>query len=262
MQEVKLVDLRADRVQDYGLCSYKDVKKHRELQRKITWMEKYQPLGLRVKILDAGEDGSQGMIEYIPGKYAHRPVDAAEFTFIHCIAVGYKKEYKRHGLGSMLLEACIDDAKAEGLKGVAVVTRKGSFMADKHLFLKAGFEVVDTLAPDFSLLALKFDRTTANPRFKKENKENLKQYAEGLTIMRSAQCPYTVKNVEKIMKTAEEMGMSVNLIEMDDHALVQSVPCAFGVFCLMHEGEVISHHPISGTRFGNIIRERIQRECD
>lgn len=249
-------------VQDYGLCSYKDVKKHRELQRKITWMEKYQPLGLRVKILDAGEDGSQGMIEYIPGKYAHRPVDAAKFMFIHCIAVGYKKEYKRHGLGSMLLEACIDDAKAEGLKGVAVVTRKGSFMADKHLFLKAGFAVVDTLAPDFSLLVLKFDETTANPRFKKENNENLRNYVEGLTIMRSAQCPYTVKNVEKIIKTAEEMGMSVNLIEMDDHALVQSVPCAFGVFCLMHEGEVISHHPISGTRFRNIMKERIQVECD
>jgi len=27
------------------------------------------------------------MIEYIPGKYAHRPVDAEGYMFIHCIFV-------------------------------------------------------------------------------------------------------------------------------------------------------------------------------
>jgi len=34
------------------------------------------------------------MLEYIPGKYAHRPVDAERCMFIHCIFVGFKNEFK------------------------------------------------------------------------------------------------------------------------------------------------------------------------
>ncbi len=39
----------------------------------------------------------------------------------------------------------------QGMKGVAVVTRKGSFMAKKDIFLKKGFHVVDLAKPDFEL---------------------------------------------------------------------------------------------------------------
>ena len=29
--------------------------------------------------------GYQGMIEYVPGEYAHRPVNAVGYMVIHCI---------------------------------------------------------------------------------------------------------------------------------------------------------------------------------
>ncbi len=44
--------------------------------------------------------------------------------------------------------------------GVAVVTRKGSFMVDSRIFLKHGFEVVDTASPDFVLLVKKFKKAS------------------------------------------------------------------------------------------------------
>ena len=83
------------------------------------------------------------MLEYIPGRYAHRPVDAEKYMFIHCVFVGFKKEFKGKGYASALIDACIKDARDTEMKGVAVVTRNGSFMVKKDIFLKKGFEVVD-----------------------------------------------------------------------------------------------------------------------
>jgi len=50
------------------------------------------------------------------------------------IIVGLKKEYKEKTFGTALIQACIDDAKNTGMKGVAVVTQKGSFMANDAIF--------------------------------------------------------------------------------------------------------------------------------
>ena len=95
------------------------------------------------------------MLEYIPGKYAHRPVEADGYMFIHCVFVGFKNEFKHKGYASALIDECINEAKAAGMKGVAVVTRKGPFMAKNDIFLKKGFKPVDQAKPDFELLSPK-----------------------------------------------------------------------------------------------------------
>jgi predicted GNAT family acetyltransferase len=120
---------------------------------------------LRIKALLSKKGGYQGMLEYIPGKYVHRPVDANGYMFIHCIFVGFKKEFKGKGYASTLIEECIKEAKESKMFGVAVVTRKGSFMAKKNIFVKKGFVLVDETEPDFQLMVLKFDQNIANPKF-------------------------------------------------------------------------------------------------
>ena len=127
MNDISVIDLTPENIAEYGVCGYKDIKKHVELRRKIEWFTKYYPKGLRIKALVSKNGGYQGMLEYIPGRYAHRPVDADGYMFIHCIFVGFKKEFKGKGYASLLIDACIGDAKEAGMKGVAVVTRKGSF---------------------------------------------------------------------------------------------------------------------------------------
>lgn len=259
MEKFKIVDMRPEDIADYGVCGYKDVGKHVELQRKIEWFRKYHPLGLRIKAVVMENGGYQGMLEYIPGKYAHRPVDADRYMFIHCIFVGFKKEYKGMGLASALLDKCILESKEKGLEGVAVVTRKGSFMADKDIFLKKGFVAVDRAAPDFELLALRFDDSVKEPSFRKDMLEGLKRYGDGVTILRSPQCPYSVKNVNAIIATAKnEFGLRTSLVEMEGSEEAQASPCPFGVFCIIHDGELIVDHPISNTRFVNIMRKRLE----
>ncbi len=250
--DTTIIDLTPANIADYGVCGYKDVEKHLELRRKIEWFKEYYPKGLRIKALISKTGGYQGMLEYIPGKYAHRPVQVDDYMFIHCIFVGFKSQFKGKGYASAMLDVCIKEAKDVGMQGVAVVTRKGPFMAKKEIFLKKGFAVVDTAKPDFELLALKFNPDAANPKF---TIPPLNGYREGLTIIRSPQCPYSVKNVEEIIETAKEMGLDVNLVDLKDAQMAQQSPCAFGTFCIINDGKIISHHPISNTRFQNIIKK-------
>jgi L-amino acid N-acyltransferase YncA len=259
MDEIQIIDLTPENIVDYGVCGYKDVKKHIELRKKIEWFKEYYPKGLRIKVILLKNGGYQGMLEYIPGKYAHRPVDAEGYMFIHCIFVGFKNEFKGKGYASLLIDECIKEAENSKMQGVAVVTRKGSFMANDGIFLKKGFQVADSAEPDFNLLVKKFDMTSKDPKFIPNMADNLKKYGEGLTIIRSPQCPYTEKNVNAIVESAKnEFCLKVNIIDLKDSNSVQHTPCAFGTFCIIYNGEIISYHPISNTRFENIMKKKIE----
>jgi hypothetical protein len=189
-KDIEIIDLTPDTIADYGVCGYKSVKKHLELRRKIAWFKEFYPKGLRIKALLSKSGGYQGMIEYIPGRYAHRPVNADGYMFIHCVFVGFKNEFKGKGYASSLILECIEEAKERKMLGVAVVTRKGPFMAKCDIFLKLGFESVDEVEPDFELLAMKFHKSADDPSFKKISSD---KYQKGLSVLRSAQCPYSVK---------------------------------------------------------------------
>lgn len=255
----EIIDLTPENISSFGVCGYKDLKKHKELRNKIEWFKKYHNKGLKIKAVLAGREGIyQGMIEYIPGKLAHRPVNVEGYMFIHCLIVGFRKEHKGRGYASALIDACIDKAKSQKMNGVAVVTRKGSFMADSKIFLKKGFELVDKTKPDFSLLALKFAKKNPTPSFKTSSVNNLDAYKNGLTIIRSPQCPYTEKNVNAILETAEKkFNLKTKLVTLTDAKSAQKTPCAFGTFCIIYNSKIISYHPISKTRFENIITKLI-----
>ena len=259
MSDIQIIDLTPENIADYGVCGYKDVEKHLELRKKIDWFKEYYPKGLRIKAILSEKGGYQGMLEYIPGKYAHRPVEAKGYMFIHCIFVGFKKEFKNKGHASLLLDECINDAEKNNMLGVAIVTRKGPFMANNFIFLKKDFKVVDSSKPDFELLVKKFDVKSKNPEFKSNMIENLKKYRKGLYIIRSPQCPYTEKNVNVIMETAKyKFNLKPTLVDLQNSNASQELPCAFGSFCIIYDGEIISYHPISNTRFENIMNKKIK----
>ena len=65
-KDIEIIDLTPDNIANYGVCGYKDVKKHLELRRKIEWFKEFYPKGLRIKALFSKSGGYQGMLEYIP----------------------------------------------------------------------------------------------------------------------------------------------------------------------------------------------------
>ena len=252
-QEIKVIDITPGNILNYGVCGYKNVKKE-GYPEKVSWIEQNYSKGLRIKSILSEKDGIQGMIEYIPGEYCWRPVEASGYIFIHCLFVGFKSLYKRKGFARLLLDVCLTDAKQQNKNGVVVVTRKGSFMVDKQIFLKKGFEIVDSAPPDFDLLVTKFRKNIPSPKFRSTLDKKISGYKKGLTIIRADQCPYTKKNVNEIVETSKKVfGITPVIVENKNYAEAQESPCAFGSFCIIYNGEIISYHPISNTRFTNIM---------
>lgn len=131
-------------------------------------------------------------------------------------------------------------------------------MAKKDIFIKQGFVPVDKAKTDFELLTLKFNEDAHDAKFK-DMEQQLEKYKDRLYVLRSVQCPYTEKNVNAIVESAKkEFGLDVNLIDLGDSDAAQSSPCAFGTFCIVYVGEIISHHPISNGRFMNIMTKKLK----
>ena len=254
---IKIIHTNAGNIHEYGMCGYKNIKQE-GYRRKIAWLKDRFSEGMKYKVLYSEEDGAVGGIEYIPGEYAWRPVEAPGYMFIHCIFI-LPNKYKGKGLGSLLIESCLEDAKKQKMHGAAVVTRKGTWMAGKDLFVKNGFDVSDVAPPDFELLVKKLNKNAPPPKFKGEWEARLSNYGNGLIILSSDQCPYTAKAVKDISETAEKTyGLRPKIIELSDCKQAQNSPCVFGTFCILYNGKIIADHPISSKRFSNIMNKITQ----
>ena len=75
-------------------------------------------------------------IEYIPAENAWVPIQADGYMYIDCLWVS--GSFKGHGYSTELLDACIEDSKEKGRKGLCILAaaKKKPFLADPK-FLKA-----------------------------------------------------------------------------------------------------------------------------
>ena len=228
---------------------------HPGRQQKRAWLQANAKFGVRAKMLVAPDGQPSGYIEYLPGEFAWRGVEAAGFMLIHCVWV-FSKRHQRKGWGSILVEGCLEDARKAGMRGAAAMVREGPWLADRRLFLANGFEAVDTAPPDYQLLVRKFERGGANPAFKKGWDRKLEQYGQGLTIIRSSQCPHIAKFAAEIAETAEnEYGVRPTVVDLESWSDAQNAPPPYAIFALIYNGRLLADHQISRTRFRNIMRK-------
>jgi len=87
MNEIKIIDITPDNILEYGVCGYKSLKKE-GFPEKVAWLTENYPKGLRIKSILTEKDSIQGMIEYIPGEYCWKPVEANRYMFIIPILTG------------------------------------------------------------------------------------------------------------------------------------------------------------------------------
>jgi hypothetical protein len=149
---------------------------------------------------------------------------------------------KNQGYGRMLLDECLQDARQSGAHGVAAVATSRVWLADKKLFLKAGFEVVDQAPPSFELLVKRFDGAPL-PAFPQDWPERAARYGSGLTVVRSDQCPYIEDATKHVQALAREHGTDARVVEMTSGKEVQeNAPSAYGVFQIVYDGELFCYH--------------------
>jgi hypothetical protein len=258
MKNIEIIDVDSKNISKYGFYCVQDPK-HVGYQVKLDWCKKRFAEGLKLKLLySIKENKPAGFIEYTPGEHAWRGVDAKGYEFIHCILLMLNK-YKKKGYATKLLAECIQDAKNKKASGVAVVTRKGVWMASKDLFLKNGFKVVDQTPPDFELLVRKFKKNAPSPKFKGDWEKRLGKYKKGLIIIHSGQCPYIAKSVLEITQTAKKkFGIKPKSVELKSPKDAQAVPNPYATFSMIYNGKLVADHPISNTRFINIMNKELK----
>ena len=136
----KIVEITANNIAEHPQAICFINPKHELYHQKIDWLKEQFENGLKIKLLYIiGEKRPIGFIEYIPGEYCWRSVDAKGYMFIHCLWTNGKK-YQHHGLGTLLIKEVEKDAKK--MLGIAVITSDKSFMANKEIFIKNGYNII------------------------------------------------------------------------------------------------------------------------
>ena len=87
---------------------------------KKEWMKQRFDEGL---VFYRSEERGKCFIEYIPAENAWVPIQAAGYIYINCLWVS--GAMKGHGYSNDLLDACICDAKAQGRKGLCILSAEG-----------------------------------------------------------------------------------------------------------------------------------------
>ena len=228
-------------------------RRHEGVAAKSLWLDQRFAEGLRMLLFRDGRGTPLAFLEFIPGEHAWRPVAAEGWLFVHCLWV-YPKGQAVGGLGSRLIQACVEEARRIRARGVAAMVSDGPWMAAKQVFLKNGF--VQTAERDrFQLVTLRLRRGPA-PSFRDLPKKWSRR--RGLHIVYAPQCPYLPKSVHAIEAVAREHGIPVTITVLRNASEAQHAPSYYGVFNLLWNGRLLSDHYVSETRFRNILRREIE----
>ena len=245
MSEIKIMTLsEADLGKIQMFCGHSPTYQS-GYNAKMDWMQKRLREGMRYTLLQV-QGRNAGMIEYLPGEYAWRGVEARGYLFIHCLWVIGRN--RKHGYGRMLLESCLEDAR--GTHGVAVAVSKTHWLPTPKLFLKNGFELADHTVPAFDLLVKRLDLDAPLPRFKRTNLAA----PPGLSLYHSDQCPYAQNTVSIVTKVGEQMKIPVNIIHVDSAKAAQEVPCHYGTLAYFHNGELLTYLPTGTEKVMEMLR--------
>jgi hypothetical protein len=235
--KTNLIDVTTTNVHQTGFFCYMSKRKSEGYKQKLQWLKARFDEGLRIKMLPLP---ARGFIEYIPGEFAWRGINAKGFMVIHCLWIVGQSKGK--GYSKLLLDECIADAKKSNMDGVAMVTSEGNWLAGKDILLNSGFESVGTIQPPYELLVKKF-RDVSSPSFVKNIQQRVTQYQSGLTVFRSDQCPYLEDATNTVATVAKELGIKYRVVEMKSAKDVRTKsPSVYGVFSIVYDGKLLSHH--------------------
>jgi L-amino acid N-acyltransferase YncA len=255
---VRTLEITPTTMHEAPVCGIKDPE-HEGRRAKERWLKTALKKGLKARVLLTERGVQFGYAEWLPGRHAWRGVEADGYMFLHCIWTFFK-QYQNKGQGKLLIQACLNDARKAKMKGVATVARDRPWLAGRALFLKHGFEVVDTAPPDYELLVKKLEPSAPSPRFRGHWGRRLRKYGSGLTIIRAEQCPHSIRFADKIAAAAEaSYGLKPRMVTLKTWRQAQAAPTPFAVFAVLYDGEVLADHHVSVRRFTTLMDRALGR---
>ena len=124
---MEYIRVTKDNLEKEHICCAISNNKDVQVSSKKAWLADRFDEGL--VFLKSVERG-KCFIEYIPAENAWVPINVDGYMYIDCLWVS--GSFKGHGYSTELLDACIEDSKAKGRKGLCILAaaKKKPFLAD------------------------------------------------------------------------------------------------------------------------------------
>ncbi|MBE7044517.1 MAG: GNAT family N-acetyltransferase [Ruminococcaceae bacterium] len=191
-------------------------------------------------------------IEYIPAENAWNPIVADGYMYIDCLWVA--GSFKGNGYSTDLLNACIEDSKAKGKKGLCILSsaKKRTFLADPKYLKYKGFSVCDEADNGIQLWCLPFVEKTTLPKFK-ECAKHPHVDEMGYVLYYTNQCPFNAKYVPIITDIAKENSIKFKAIYLQSKEDAQNAPTPITTYALFLDGDYITNEQMNEKRFLKLI---------
>lgn len=249
-----IIQVTPDNIErEHICCAITEKKGETCVADKKAWMAARFADGLVFRKLDAR---GKVFIEYLPAEKAWVPIDAPGWLYIDCLWVS--GQYKGQGYAKALLNACIEDAKAQGKQGLVILSgqkKKMPFMADPKFLTHEGFQVADTAEPYFALMMLPLMDGAPAPRFRPIAKEGRTDEA-GLVLYYTNQCPYANTYAQRLQEIAVAHGCPVTLHHITTMEEAQACPSPFTSYSLFDRGAFVTNEILSEKKFTAYLEKR------
>ena len=247
---MELVKLTHENIDQEHICCAISSNKDIQVISKKKWLKERLDEGL---VFLKGNVRGKCFIEYIPAEYAWAPIQADGYMYIDCLWVS--GQFKGHGYSNLLLDACIQDSKEKGKKGLVLLSskKKMGFLADPKYMGYKGFQTVDTAEPYFELMYLPFEENALLPHFQDSVRRQEGSMPEGFMLYYTNQCPFTAKYVpilEDMAKARNAVFQSIHIRTRED---ARECPSPFTTFSLFYNGQFVTHEILSEKKFDKIL---------
>ena len=234
----EIITVTADTVEKHGFFCKMSARKTPAWQAKRDWLMARFDEGLQMRLLDEGE---RGFIEFMPGAKSWRAIDDAEdYVVIHCLWVVGRSRGKRYARD--LLAEVDDWARENGFPGVAALTSRGNWLIAPGILEHHGFRRVDSCGEGFELHA-KAHGIQHVPRLSGAWAQKAEACGPGVTVLRSAQCPYLEDASANARAAAESLGLAFKEIVLETADDVRRLsPTPYGTYALVKDGRCVSYH--------------------
>ncbi len=249
---MKIITIDKSNIDNEHICCAigNDRENAARAETKKNWLKERFKDGLVFKRLD---QRGKIFIEYIPIEKAWKPVTGKNFMLINCLWVS--GQFKGKGLSTRLLDECINDSRSKNMDGIAVVSsvKTKPFLTDKNFFIKHGFEVTDTAAPYFELLALKFNKNAKNPAFTENAKKGTCSYKKGFAFIYSNQCVFMEEYVSLLSKISAKKNIPFDIRKITSSSEAKEIGSPFGTLGIYYKGEFKTHELMPEKKFEKFI---------
>ena len=242
---MEYIKVTKENLEKEHICCAISNNKDSQVSSKKAWLaDRFEDGLVFLKSVERGKC----FIEYIPAENAWNPINADGYMYIDCLWVS--GSFKGHGYSNDLLNACIEDSKEKGKKGLCILSaaKKKPFLADPKFLAYKGFSVCDEADNGIQLWYLPFLSNAEKPKFK-ECARHPRVDETGYILYYTSQCPFNAKYVPVVEQTALEHSIAFKAIHIESKEDAQNAPTPITTYALFYNGEYLTNEQMNEAKF-------------